>query len=256
MIFVRNIAFYFSFYFFSIIYVLLAVPVMLISRDALLRLVRSWSRFHRWCVTALLGITIDLQGEAPKGAMLYAIRHESFFEAIDMPCLLDFPTVFAKKELFLIPGWGWAAKVYGLVPVARDKGARTLREMLAAAKARSAEGRELVIFPEGTRVAHGRTVPLQSGFAGLYKLLRLPVVPVAVDSGPLYHRLLKRPGTITYRFGQVIEPGLGRAEIEDQVSMAINALNGPVDGGAKGASEKPQHPQHNGAAGKNLVDQD
>jgi 1-acyl-sn-glycerol-3-phosphate acyltransferase len=83
----------------------------------------------------------------------------------------------------------------------------------------------LVIFPEGTRVPPGARPPLQAGFAGLYKLLGLPVVPIAVDSGRLYHRLIKRPGQITYKVGKTIPPGLPRAEIEARVHAAINALN-------------------------------
>src|SRR5690606_2059301 len=103
---------------------------------------------------------------------------------------------------------------------------RALRTMVTEARAFAAAGRPLAIFPEGTRVPHGTRPPLQSGFAGLYKMLALPVVPVAVDSGPLYHRWLKRPGTVTLQFGEPIEPGLPRAEIEERVHAAINALNG------------------------------
>ncbi|MEL7445772.1 MAG: lysophospholipid acyltransferase family protein, partial [Pseudomonadota bacterium] len=166
-----------------------------------------------------------VEGELPQHDVLIAVRHESYFEAIDLPRLFDFPAVFAKRELFLIPGWGHSAKIYGLIPVARDQGARALRQMIAKAKERVGEGRPLVIFPEGTRVPHGSSRPLQSGFAGLYKLLGLPVVPVAVNSGPLYHRLIKRPGTITYRIGEVIPAGLKRDEVEKRVHEAINALN-------------------------------
>ena len=85
--------------------------------------------------------------------------------------------------------------------------------------------RNLIFFPEGTRVPHGEVRPLQSGFAGLYKMLGLPVVPVAVNSGPVYHKRLKRPGRIIYRFGEPIPPGLPRPEIEKRVLAAINALN-------------------------------
>jgi 1-acyl-sn-glycerol-3-phosphate acyltransferase len=134
--------------------------------------------------------------------------------------------VFAKQELFAIPGWGYSARTYGLIPVARDKGAKTLRAMLALAKQRVDEGRPLVIFPEGTRVAHGTRPPLQAGFAGLYKLLRLPVVPIAVDSGAAYHHLVKQPGRITYKVGDMIPAGLPREEVEARVHAAINALNG------------------------------
>ena len=138
---------------------------------------------------------------------------------------LDHPVPFGKEELYRIPGWGRAARAYGSVSVARSEGARALRAMLADARRFADSGRPLAIFPEGTRVAHGTRPPLQAGFAGLYKLLDLPVVPVAVDSGPLYHRLWKRPGTITLHFGEPIEPGLPRAQIEARVRDAINALN-------------------------------
>ncbi len=97
--------------------------------------------------------------------------------------------------------------------------------MLAEARRHIGSGRPLAIFPEGTRTPHGERPPLRSGFAGLYKLLDLPVVPVAVDSGPLYQRWWKRRGTITLRFGEPIPPGLPREEIEAQVHASINALN-------------------------------
>ncbi|WP_338064634.1 lysophospholipid acyltransferase family protein [Tsuneonella mangrovi] len=158
-----------------------------------------------------------------EGSVIYAIKHESFFEAIDLSALLDQPGVFAKEELFRIPVWGPLGKIYGLVPVARRRGASTLRKMLAAAARLTGEGRPLAIFPEGTRVPHGTHAPLQSGFAGLYKMLKLPVIPVSVDSGPLYHRRWKRSGTLTYRFGEPIPPGLPREEIEARVLAAINA---------------------------------
>lgn len=96
--------------------------------------------------------------------------------------------------------------------------------MLALAKQRVAEGRPLVIFPEHPRRA-GTRPPLQSGFAGLYKLLKLPVVPIAVDSGRLYHHVVKRPGRITYKVGETIPAGLPREEVEARVHAAINVLN-------------------------------
>lgn len=192
---------------------------------ALKGVVARWGAWHHWCVEHLLGIRIVQEGTIPDEPVLIAVKHESFFEAIDMPRLFSFPTVFAKRELFLIPGWGFSARVYGLIPVARDRGARALREMIALAKVRVADRRPLVIFPEGTRVPHGSEAPLQSGFAGIYKLLGLPVVPVAVNSGPFYNRLIKQPGTITYRVGETIPAGLPRAEMESRVHRAINALN-------------------------------
>ncbi len=225
MAFLRSLLFYPVFYGFSVFLVLASVVAVALGQEELRAVVKAWGDWHRWCLRAIVGIEIVVEGELPDGPVLVAVKHESYFEAIDMPSLFRFPTVFAKRELFLIPGWGYSARVYGLIPVARDKGAKALRAMIKTARERVSEGRPLVIFPEGTRVEHGEQVPLQSGFAGTYKLLGLPVVPIAVDSGPIYHRLIKRPGTITYRVGETIPAGLEREEIEAQVHAAINALN-------------------------------
>jgi 1-acyl-sn-glycerol-3-phosphate acyltransferase len=222
----RSVLFYAAFYGGSVVFVLVAVLVTLLAPSRLRPVPDAWARFHRLCVTRLLGIRVREIGSKPAGPALYAIKHESFFEAIELPVILDHPVTFAKMELFAIPGWGRAAKAYGTVPVSRSEGAKALRNMVAEARAYAASGRPLAIFPEGTRVPHGERPSLQSGFAGLYKLIALPVVPVAVNSGPLYHPLWKRRGTIVVQFGEPIEPGLPREEIEARVHAAINALNG------------------------------
>lgn len=229
----RSLAFYVLFYGGSVFLVSASVVAVLARRRWLAPIVGRWGHWHLWCVEHLLGIAVVLDGELPQGPVLIAVKHEAFFEAIDTPRLFTHPAVFAKQELFRIPGWGFSALTYGLIPVAREKGARTLREMLALAKQRLGEGRPLVIFPEGTRVAIGTRPPLQAGFAGLYKLLNLPVVPIAVDSGRLYHHVVKRPGQITYKVGEAIPAGLAREEVEARVHAAINALNpAPAEPGA------------------------
>jgi 1-acyl-sn-glycerol-3-phosphate acyltransferase len=220
----RSLLFYLVFYSGSVIYVLATVLSAALAPKHVRVGPDAWARFHRACLR-LVGIRVRETGHKPAGPALYAFKHESFFEAIDLPASLDHPVPFAKQELFDIPGWGRAASVYGSVAVARSQGASALREMMADARRFAATGRPLAIFPEGTRVPHGTRPALQAGFAGIYKLLKLPVVPVAVDSGPLYHRLWKRPGTITLHFGEPIEPGLPREEMEARVIAAINLLN-------------------------------
>ena len=225
---VRSLAFYVAFYGGSVFHVLAACTV-LGSPGPLRRICDAWSTWHRWCVEHLLGIEVRVVGTRTAGPVLYVIKHESFFEAIDMPQFFDYPAPFGKAELFAIPGWGKAAATYGAIEVARDQGASALRTMLKAARARVAAGRPLVLFPEGTRVPHGTRPPLKSGFAALYKMLGVPVVPVAVDSGPLYHRTWKKRGVITYHFGEPVAAGLDRHEAELRVHAAINALNAPAD---------------------------
>jgi 1-acyl-sn-glycerol-3-phosphate acyltransferase len=221
----RSLAFYPVFYGGTLIYVLAAFLAMFLNRRLFVLFVAGWTRYHRFCVNRILGIRVVIRGELPRSGALIAMKHESFFEALDLPVMFDRPVIFAKAELMRIPLWGRAARNYGLIPVERTRGAKALRTMISDARSYAEDGRVFVIFPEGTRVPHGQRLPLQSGFAALYKLLGLPVVPVAIDSGPLYHRWWKRKGTLTVSAGEAIAPGLPRPEIEARVQEAINALN-------------------------------
>ena len=221
----RSLAFYLAFYGGSVFWVLGAVLAARVAPTRMRWFCDMWSWWHSICVEWLLGIEIRITGQRPTTQAFYAIKHESFFEAIAMPWLFDYPAAFAKAELSDIPGWGKVSDTYGNIPVARDQGATALRQMLKAIRPAVAAGRPIVIFPEGTRVPHGTRPPLQSGFAALYKLTGLPVVPVAVNSGPLYHKRWKTRGTITIHFHEPIPPGLPREEIEARVHTAINCLN-------------------------------
>jgi 1-acyl-sn-glycerol-3-phosphate acyltransferase len=147
------------------------------------------------------------------------------FETLEMVRLSKPPIIVIKKELADIPLFGWLTRRYGVIPVERSAGAKALRVMVAAGKDATASARPILIFPEGTRVAPGDAPPLRPGFAGLYRALGLPVVPVAVDSGRLWGRgLVKRSGTLTFLVGETIPPGLKREDIEGRVHRAINAL--------------------------------
>ena len=222
----RSLLFYALFYGATVVFVLACLVAMLaLPAEQFRKVPNAWSTFHRWCVVHILGIRVREEGPRPEGPVLYALKHESFFEAIDLGYLLKDPVPFGKEELFSIPGWGRAARAYGAITVMSGAGAKGLRAMLEEARRYIGTGRPLAIFPEGTRIPHGQRPPLRSGFAGLYKLLGLPVVPVAIDSGPIYQRRWKRQGTITVRFGEPIPPGLPREEIEARVHAAINQLN-------------------------------
>jgi len=224
---VRSIAFAAVFYPLSVPIVLSAAVVAPFSARALAAVCRVWSQWHAVCARALLGIRTVIEGEWPTGPVLVVFKHESMFEAVELPRLFDRPMIFAKAELRRVPVWGWLGERYAMVMIDREGGAKTLRAMKALAAQAVAQNRTLILLPEGTRVPHGEAPPLKSGFAGLYTLLRLPVVPIAVDSGRLSppRSFIKRPGVIAYRVGDTIPPGLPRAEAEARVHKAINALN-------------------------------
>ena len=225
----RSILFWFLFGLMSAICSIGAVVALPISHRATQWFVGMWARFHRFITRVVLGQRVVVEGAMPDSPVLYVFKHEGAFETVDQPLLFKWPAVFAKEELFSIPVWGQAAHLYGLIPVDRSGGGKAMRAMLNAAKAALAKGRPLVLFAEGTRVPHGLAPPLRSGFAGVYRLLGVPVIPVAVNSGLVYppRRWVKWPGTITYRVGETIPAGLPRAEAEDRVWRAINALNPP-----------------------------
>ncbi|MDZ3831986.1 MAG: lysophospholipid acyltransferase family protein [Sphingopyxis sp.] len=226
---IRSILFWIAFVLMSSICSIGAVVSLPVSHHATRWFVRLWARFHRLICQLLLGQRIRVEGEMPDIPVLYVFKHESAFETVEQPMLFHHPAVFAKEELFSIPVWGQAARFYGLIPVDRDGGGKAMRAMLAAAKGALASGRPLCLFAEGTRVAHGEAPPLRAGFAGMYRLLGVPVIPVAIDSGVAYppRRWVKWPGTITYRVGETIPAGLPRDEAEERVWRAINALNPP-----------------------------
>jgi 1-acyl-sn-glycerol-3-phosphate acyltransferase len=214
------------FYAWTVIAVLLSFPISLLGTRAVRVWAHGWLRVHRLCASVFLGIRTRIEGTPPTGAVLVACKHQSMLETFEIMLMLNQPAVVLKRELAVVPFWGWVVQRYGAIPINRAGGASALRSMMRAAEVAIAEDRPIVIFPEGTRVAPGEQPPLQSGFAGLYRMLKLPVVPVAVDSGRLWprHRFVKRPGIVTFRFGEPIPPGLPRGEIEAAVHKAINAL--------------------------------
>ncbi len=221
----RALLFSLIFYPGTLLFVVAGLSAGLVSRSGMRAAVHGWARFHHWLAGDVLGIRTRMEGEIPSGPYLIAVKHQSMFETIEMLRIADGPIVVLKRELADLPLWGTIARRYGVIPVDRTAGAKALRDMLAAAKAAVATGRPVVIFPEGTRVPPGETPPLRPGFAGLYRALGLPVVPIAHDSGTLVGRGLdKRSGTIRWRVGEIIPPGLKREEVEARVHAAINAL--------------------------------
>src|ERR1700712_596050 len=162
----RSLLFYPVFYGGTVGYVLLALLAARLRPRSLRRICNRWANFHRDCVEHILRIDVRIEGIVPQGAVMVALKHESQFEAIDLPVMLPYPVVFAKAELLRLPGWGRVADGYGGVAVERDQGASALRKMVAAARRLTAQDRGIAIFPEGTRIAHGCRAPLQAGFAG------------------------------------------------------------------------------------------
>jgi len=229
MAWVRTAIFSLLFWVLSVPLVLLAPVAALFGPGALRRYVHGWIGLHSGLARLILGIRLRLEGEIPEGPVIFAAKHESLYEAIEMTGLLHSPATVMKRELASIPLWGWTARRYGVIVVDREANAAALRRMMKDARAALNEGRSVLIFPEGTRVKPGEGPPLRAGMAGLYRMLNLPVVPVAVRAGHVWpKRGAKHAGVITFRFGETLPPGLPREEIEARVHAGINMLNPTV----------------------------
>ncbi|WP_315762576.1 lysophospholipid acyltransferase family protein [Sphingomonas sp. Y38-1Y] len=214
-----------AFYGGSIPFVVLAPVSALFGQAALKAHVMGWLRWHRLCARTIMGMRSRVEGVAPAEPALYVAKHQSFYETFELGLILDAPLIVMKAELMEIPMWGWAARKYGMIVVDRSGSGAALRRMLREAAAAREAGRSVLIFAEGTRVLPGETPPLRPGFAGLYKALRMPTVPVALDSARVWPRRgPKHPGTVTFAIGEALPPGLPRDEAEARIHAAINAL--------------------------------
>ena len=221
----RSILFALIFYPLTAAFSIAGIAARVAGRPATLTVVRGWMNAYRWLTRNLLGIETRVQGQVPGGPHLVAVKHQSMFETLEVARLTGLPIVVYKKELSRIPLFGQVTRAYGVIAVEREAGARALRHLVAEGKKAAADQRSVIIYPEGTRVAVGTTPPLQSGFAGLYRALGMPVLPVAIDSGRVWTRgWVKKRGTINIVIGEPIPAWLGREEIERRVHTAINAI--------------------------------
>jgi 1-acyl-sn-glycerol-3-phosphate acyltransferase len=234
----RALAFYIGFFGVTALLGVVGLPVLLMPRRRVLRFGRFWAR----CVLALLKAIVGLDGEIrglahiPAGASIIAMKHQSAWDTLILPVILDDFTVVVKRELFFVPFYGWYAARAGSIAIDRRGGAGALRRMVAAARQAVAEGRPVVIFPEGTRTAPGQRLTYQPGVAALYQALQLPVVPAAVNSGLFWGRrsFAKRPGRITLAFLEPIPPGLPRREMMEQLERRIEAGTAALEHEAQG----------------------
>ena len=222
---VRSILYFLIFYPGTVLYCLAALIAAHFGTAPIRRVIHNWAWFHHQLVTRLLGIRFELDGVIPDGPVLVALKHQAMVETIEVLLLVKTPVVVMKQQYVKTPLLGPTMSRFGVIGVDREAGASALREMMQRGRQAIADGRPVVIFPEGTRVPVGERPPLRPGFAGLYRALGLPVVPVAHDSGKLWPKgLIKRSGVIRLKVGETIPAGLKRDAIEERVHTAINAL--------------------------------
>jgi 1-acyl-sn-glycerol-3-phosphate acyltransferase len=202
------------------------------SRRQMQKAAAFWLEGALWLQEIVLGLSCEIRGREnlPPGAALYAVKHQSAWETMIFHRLLGDPAFVLKRELLSLPFIGWYMRKTGQVAIDRSAGVRALHRMVEGSRRAVAEGRSLVVFPEGHRQPPGQTGRYHSGIAMLYQGLAIPVVPIAVNSGLYWPRnaFLRRPGKIILQVLPPIPPGLERepfmARLQDEIETATRAL--------------------------------
>ena len=210
----------------------ICLPLLLGPRSWIYGAAGLWIDVTLWLLKHVVGLDYRVIGaeNLPKGSAIYAAKHQSAWETLFLSRYLHYPAFVLKRELLAIPLFGWYLKKVGMIGIDRKAGASALRNMTRQSAEVFAQDRSLLIFPEGTRVAPGQQKPYQPGIAGLYGQLKVPVVPIALNSGLFWGRkaFVKKPGTITVEILPPIQPGLDRKslmrDLENRIETAANAL--------------------------------
>ena len=225
----RSLLFNVLFYVTTTLFVVIGSPLLFAPRKWAMAALAVHGRFEIWLLEVIAGTRLEVRGQdkLPKGACLVASKHQSAWETFALIPLFRDPAMLMKRELFWIPFHGWFSKKFEMIPVDRDKGPTALRRMLREAKKRAAEGREIIIFPEGTRRPPGAPPDYKTGVILLYEALGVPCVPVALNSGLFWPRrsILRKPGTIVVEFLDPIPPGLPKAEFLTRLTGAIETAS-------------------------------
>lgn len=225
MLVLRSAAFNIAFVLVTAVMALLGVWVMLLPPRGVLVFARLWARIVVWLLRVFCGIEFEVRGaqNLPDRPVLFASKHQSAWDTIAINLILPGVTYVMKRELLWIPLVGWYMARAGMIPIDRGGHAATLRKLQGRAKAALADGRSILIFPEGTRTQPGERRKYLAGIAGLYATLDVPVVPIALNSGLFWPRrgFVKRPGRIIVAFLPTIAPGLPRAQFLEHLEIAI-----------------------------------
>jgi 1-acyl-sn-glycerol-3-phosphate acyltransferase len=227
MLIARSLLFNAVFYVHILVLMAAYLPLLLAPRKVLVRAVQAWARSNLWLLKVLTGTRVEFRGReriAP-GALLVAAKHQSLWETFALLTVFDDPAFVLKRELMWLPLFGWLAWKAGMVPVNRGAGSAALNAMNESAREEARRGRQIVVFPEGTRRAPGAEPAYRFGIAHLYANLDLPCLPVALNSGLFWprRRFIRRPGTIIVEFLEPIPPGLPRKDFLDELQTRIEA---------------------------------
>lgn len=223
----RSLLFNALFYLNMVILMIIGLPTMLVGRKAVFALARLWGAISVWLLKTICGLRLEYRGveNIPPGAVLIAAKHQSFLETF---ALLKYAPDFAiilKRQLTYVPLFGLYLIVSKQIAIDRARGRRALQQIAGAAKPVFAAGRQVVIYPEGTRRLPGAPPKYKQGVTALYMETGVACLPVAVNTGLFWRRrgFLRRPGLAVIEYLPVIPPGLNRVEFTKRLQFAIES---------------------------------
>lgn len=228
----RSYFFTLIFYSATALFVTLGSPLLLGPRSWAMAGLRAHARTCLWLLKHIIGTKYEIRNQhhIPQGAVIAASKHHSTWETFALIPLFSDPTTIQKAELFHLPFHGWFSRKFGMIGIKRETGPSALRYMLKQAHDRVSVGRQILIFPEGTRKKVGAPPDYKSGVAKLYEELNVPCVPIALNSSLYWprHSPLKYPGTILVEVLEPIAPGLPRKQfmalLQERIETATKRL--------------------------------
>jgi 1-acyl-sn-glycerol-3-phosphate acyltransferase len=227
MLFLRSIVFNAFLYVFTAFSSVVAASLGVFNPRRLPAFARWWSRTWLAVYKAICRVSVEVTGaqNLPKGGCVIAMKHQSTWDTFAMFAIFPEPVFVFKGELTKIPFFGLALKRLGCVPVTRGTGRSALEAMTRGTAAACARGKQVVIFPEGTRSNVGAAPAYKTGVSHLYATLGTDCVPVALNSGRLWPRrsFLRPPGTIHIEILPVIPAGLDRKDMHRRLVVELEA---------------------------------
>jgi 1-acyl-sn-glycerol-3-phosphate acyltransferase len=228
----RSLLMVFWTYLWMVLIGLIFLPTYVFGPKAVCSAIRAWAQACRIGLRVIMNTPTELRGYAhlPPGRYLVASKHMCAYDTLVPFITFDAPAIVLKQELLSMPVFGQYAKAANMLSIDRTGALKTLKIMLRAAKAEVARGRDIVIMPEGTRMAPGAAPDYKPGVAALYRELGLPCVPIAHNAGLVWpaHGMTRTPGKIVFEALEPIPPGLSRdlfmKTLEERLERATHAL--------------------------------
>ena len=239
MLFIRSLLFTIFLALWTMLIATFGLPLLLTPPRVAGLVGRYWAYGVVWGLRVLCNITYEIRGleNLPQGNYIIAAKHQSAWDTAIFLKTLDFPAYVLKKELLKIPFYGWYLPAMGMIPIDRNAGASALKDMIKLSKNRLENGQNVVIFPEGTRIAPGMDMgEYQPGISALYNQCNVPVIPVGLNSGLFWWKksFLKPSGHIIMEYLPPIAPGtLKRKEFMKTLHQQIETTSRRLEEEAK-----------------------